>query len=37
MSVIRPGRDAHRVLAMASNRTYGLNLAAGQTAAAALL
>ncbi len=31
MSVIRPGRDAHRVMAMASNRTYGLNLAAGQT------
>jgi membrane peptidoglycan carboxypeptidase len=25
MSVIRPGRDAHRVMAMASNRTYGLN------------
>jgi membrane peptidoglycan carboxypeptidase len=31
MSVIRPGKDAHRVLAMADNRTYGLNLAAGQT------
>ncbi len=31
MSVIRPGRDAHRVLAMADNRTYGLDLAAGQT------
>jgi membrane peptidoglycan carboxypeptidase len=31
MSVIRPGRDAHRVVAMADNRTYGLNLAAGQT------
>src|SRR6185312_7568488 len=25
MSVIKPGKDAHRVLAMASNRTYGLN------------
>ena len=31
MSVIRPGRDAHRVVAMADNRTYGLDLAAGQT------
>ncbi len=31
MSVIRPGRDAHRVVAMADNRTYGLNLNAGQT------
>ncbi len=31
MSVIKPGRDAHRVLAMADNRTYGLNLGAGQT------
>ena len=25
MSVIKPGKDAHRVMAMASNRTYGLN------------
>ena len=31
MSVIRPGKDAHRVLAMADNRTYGLDLDAGQT------
>jgi membrane peptidoglycan carboxypeptidase len=31
MSVIRPGKDAHPVLAMASNRTYGLNLDAGET------
>ncbi len=31
MSVIKPGRDAHRVVAMADNRTYGLNLTAGQT------
>ena len=31
MSVIRPGKDAHQVLAMASNRTYGLDLAAHQT------
>jgi len=31
MSVIRPGRDAHQVAAMADNRTYGLKLAAGQT------
>ena len=31
MSVIRPGKDAHRVVAMADNRTYGLDLAAGQT------
>lgn len=29
MSVIRPGKDSHPVLAMASNRTYGLN--AGET------
>ena len=29
MSVIEPGRDAHRVLAMADNRTCGLG--AGQT------
>ena len=25
MSVIKPGKDAHRVIAMAGNRTYGLN------------
>src|ERR1700753_4109980 len=25
MSVIKPGKDAHRVMAMASNRPYGLN------------
>ena len=31
MSVIRPGKDAHRVMAMASNRTYGLNSDAGET------
>ncbi|MGV0787584.1 transglycosylase/D,D-transpeptidase PonA2 [Mycolicibacterium sp. XJ2] len=31
MSVIRPGKDSHRVLAMASNRNYGLNKDAGQT------
>ena len=31
MSVIKPGKDAHRVLAMADNRTYGLELGAGQT------
>ncbi|MBV9514658.1 MAG: transglycosylase/D,D-transpeptidase PonA2 [Mycobacteriaceae bacterium] len=31
MNVIRPGRDAHRVIAMASNRTYGLDSNAGQT------
>jgi membrane peptidoglycan carboxypeptidase len=31
MSVIKPGRDAHRVLAMGDNRTYGLELGAGQT------
>lgn len=31
MSVIRPGKDSHRVAAMADNRTYGLKLAAGQT------
>nr|MCH9702588.1 penicillin-binding protein [Actinomycetes bacterium] len=26
MSVVRPGKESHPVLAMASNRTYGLNL-----------
>ena len=31
MSVIRPGKDSHPVLAMASNRTYGLNIDAGET------
>ncbi len=31
MSVIKPGKDSHRVLAMASNRTYGLNTEAGET------
>ncbi|GAA4634506.1 transglycosylase/D,D-transpeptidase PonA2 [Mycolicibacterium sediminis] len=31
MSVIRPGKTAHPVVAMASNRTYGLNLDAGET------
>ena len=31
MSVIRPGKEAHPVLAMASNRTYGLDLDAGET------
>jgi membrane peptidoglycan carboxypeptidase len=31
MSVIRPGKDNHPVVAMASNRTYGLNLDAGET------
>jgi membrane peptidoglycan carboxypeptidase len=31
MSVIKPGKESHRVLAMASNRTYGLNIEAGET------
>ncbi|HVQ98278.1 MAG TPA: transglycosylase/D,D-transpeptidase PonA2 [Mycobacterium sp.] len=31
MSVIKPGKDAHRVLAMASNRAYGLNSDAHET------
>ncbi|MGE2834091.1 transglycosylase/D,D-transpeptidase PonA2 [Mycobacterium sp. SMC-4] len=31
MSVIRPGKEAHEVVAMADNRTYGLDLGAGQT------
>ena len=31
MSVIRPGRESHPVLAMASNRDYGLDLEAGET------
>ncbi len=31
MSVIKPGKDAHRVMAMASNRRYGLNSDAYET------
>nr|WP_090342338.1 transglycosylase/D,D-transpeptidase PonA2 [Mycolicibacterium malmesburyense]CRL72749.1 membrane carboxypeptidase [Mycolicibacterium malmesburyense] len=31
MSVIKPGKESHPVLAMASSRTYGLNLEAGET------
>jgi membrane peptidoglycan carboxypeptidase len=31
MSVIEPGKTSHHVMAMASNRTYGLNLDAGET------
>jgi membrane peptidoglycan carboxypeptidase len=31
MSVIRPGKESHPVLAMAGNRTYGLNLDVGET------
>src|SRR6478672_5526390 len=31
MSVIRPGKDSHQVLAMASNRTYGLDSDLGET------
>ena len=31
MSVIRPGKESHPVLAMAGSRTYGLNLDAGET------
>ena len=31
MSVIKPGKEAHRVMAMASNRTYGLNSDAHET------
>lgn len=31
MSVIRPGKNAHRVLAMGDNRSYGLKIEAGQT------
>ncbi|WP_158241031.1 penicillin-binding protein, partial [Mycolicibacterium goodii] len=31
MNVITPGKTAHRVVAMADNRTYGLNLDAGET------
>ena len=31
MSVIKPGKDAHRVMAMAGNRTYGFNSDANET------
>ena len=31
MSVIKPGKDAHRVMAMASNRTYGFDSDANET------
>jgi membrane peptidoglycan carboxypeptidase len=31
MSVIRPGKDAHKVLAISDNRGYGLKLEDGQT------
>ena len=31
MSVIKPGKQSHPVLAMASNRTYGLNTDTGET------
>src|SRR5258705_3866458 len=31
MSVIKPGKAAHRVMAMASNRTYGFNSDANET------
>jgi membrane peptidoglycan carboxypeptidase len=31
MSVIRPGKQSHPVVAMASNRTYGLNTESGET------
>jgi len=31
MSVIRPGKDSHKVIAMGDNRGYGLKLEAGQT------
>lgn len=31
MSVIRPGKESHPVLAMASNRSYGLNSDLGET------
>jgi membrane peptidoglycan carboxypeptidase len=31
MSVIKPGKDAHRVMAMAANRTYGFNSDAQET------
>src|SRR6202522_3459683 len=31
MSVIQPGKDSHHVMAMASNRKYGLDIDAGET------
>src|SRR3978361_2154144 len=31
MGVIKPGKTSHPVVAMASNRTYGLNTDAGET------
>lgn len=31
MSVVKPGKDSHPVVAMASNRTYGLDSDAGET------
>jgi membrane peptidoglycan carboxypeptidase len=31
MSVVKPGKTGHPVVAMSSNRTYGLNLEAGET------
>ena len=31
MNVIKPGKDSHPIVAMASNRTYGLNSDAGET------
>ncbi|MGP4058321.1 transglycosylase/D,D-transpeptidase PonA2 [Mycobacterium sp. 4D054] len=31
MSVILPGKESHRVVAMADNRSYGLDLSAGET------
>lgn len=31
MSVVLPGKESHPVVAMASNRTYGLNTEAGET------
>jgi membrane peptidoglycan carboxypeptidase len=31
MSVVKPGKNSHRVLAMGSNRRYGLNTEAGET------
>ncbi|MCK0176407.1 transglycosylase/D,D-transpeptidase PonA2 [Mycolicibacterium sp. F2034L] len=31
MSVVLPGKEQHPVVAMASNRTYGLNIEAGET------
>lgn len=31
MSVITPGKTAHKVVAMADNRTFGLNIDAGET------